>query len=172
MKKKTIIIIIAIIAAVVVLAVYLIRNKAEKQDTVDDEHPTDAVYDYAVRPADAYLVGLWREASNPLWFKAYYDDYADDGYYLGKEWQENEGVFEEDLSYHGNGWFKWKRDGNKMIEFHVLTMSKVLVPKRWNVIMKRCEEVDSKAINLTVDSLILTEQEYSKNQYHFARVEK
>lgn len=172
-RKKIIIIITTVIALVVALALYLIIKKSNQTiEIVDDEHPTDGVYDYALPAADAYLVGLWQETSNPLWFKAYYDDYADDGYYWGKEWQENEDVFEEDLSYHGNGWFKWKRDGNMMIELHVLSSSKALVPKRWNVVIKKCKMSDSNSISLTADSLILTEQEYSKNQYHFARVEK
>lgn len=174
MKKKTIIIAVAVVAAIgIAAAFYLIRrNVSEHVEELGDEHQTAGVYDYAVEPADPYIVGLWQEASNPQWYKAYYDDAAEDGFYWGKEWQENDDVFEEDLAYHGNGWFKWKREKNELIELHVMTMSKAVVPKRWNITIKKNKMSDSRGIKLVADSIIFSEKEFSANKYRFGRIER
>lgn len=174
MNKKAIIIIIAALAVIgAAVAVYLRSQSDDEQvEELGDEHQTAGVYDYAVEPADPYIVGLWQEAHNPQWYKAYYDDAAEDGYYWGKEWQENDDVFEEDLVYHGNGWFKWKREKNELIELHVMTVSKAVVPKRWNIKIKKCKMSDSRAIKLDADSIIFSEKEFSANKYRFGRIER
>lgn len=173
MKRQIIIIIAAFFAALIIAAVTIVCiviHNIKTSETVMPDHGTDGVYeyDYAVKPADMYFVGLWHEASNPLWYKAFYDDYAGDGYYWGKEWKENDNIFEEDLTYHGNGWFKWRRDGDKLTELHVMTMSKAPIAKRWIITVK--DRKKAKTIQ-DADSLILSEQEYKKNIYRFAKTD-
>ncbi len=65
------------------------------------------------------LIGTWASAGEYIVF---YDDNAGDGYAWGEEWNENEGIHKNDLEYHGNGWFKWKK-GNDYIR--VATMMNV-----------------------------------------------
>lgn len=57
------------------------------------------------------LIGRWQSGKEYIVF---YDDNAGDGYAWGKEWNEADGTQENDLVYHGNGWFRWKK-GNDYI---------------------------------------------------------
>ena len=90
-------------------------------------------YDDGSPAADPAIVGTWQNAENPKWFKVYYDDYDGDGYYWGKEWDESDDVFEEDLNYHGNGWFRWRKEGKNLREEHQMEIGSAIVPKTWRV---------------------------------------
>ena len=57
------------------------------------------------------LIGRWVSSGEYIVF---YDDNAGDGYAWGKEWNENEGIYESYLEDHGSGWFKWKK-GNDYV---------------------------------------------------------
>lgn len=82
--------------------------------------------------ANPLLVGLWRDDSNPQHYKAYYDDACDEeSYFWGKEWDESEGVYEEYLSYHGNGWFKWSKTQSEIIEINVADQENMVVPVQY-----------------------------------------
>ena len=70
--------------------------------------------------ANPMLVGLWQEVDNPSHYRAYYEDPCDEeGYFWGKEWNEEEDVYEEDLCYHGNGWFKWCKAQTRLVIIYV-----------------------------------------------------
>ena len=179
MKKNIIISLICVAVLVVGVIIYLFLCHKEKPIDTTEEGDVEVInnetagaqeYEFAVKPADLYIVGLWHEAANPLWYKAFYDDYAGDGYFWGKEWQENDSIFEEDLPYHGNGWFRWRREDDKLIEMHVMTMSKVPIAKRWTIKALQCDTINGKTPNQFVDSLIFTEIEFSKNCFRFSRV--
>ncbi len=94
------------------------------------ENQTNAfgVYE-AMQEANPMLVGLWSEDKNPLHYKFYLDDPCDEeGYFWGKEWDEKDGVYEEDQSYHGNGWFKWSKTKETITEIYVSEQGNMVVP--------------------------------------------
>lgn len=80
--------------------------------------------------ADPMLVGYWQNVENPNWYKAYYDDEDEDeaGVFWGKEWDETDGVMEEDLSWHGNGWYKWQRTTTGVVERYRMEINESEVP--------------------------------------------
>lgn len=98
-----------------------------------DDHATNDVYYYedGAPTADPAIVGMWRNAANPQWYKVYYDDYHGDGYFWGKEWDEADDVEEEDLTYHGNGWFMWRKEGKNLRELHKMDLGDAVIPKFW-----------------------------------------
>lgn len=80
--------------------------------------------------ANPLLVGTWSEEANPLHYKVYYEDPCDEpeGYFWGKEWDENDDVYEEDLTYHGNGWFKWNITDDEITEIYSFDLNSSAVP--------------------------------------------
>lgn len=79
--------------------------------------------------ANPLLVGLWCDNNNPQHYKAYYDDACDEeNYFWGKEWDESEGIYEDYLIYHGNGWFKWSKTQSEIIEINVADQANMVVP--------------------------------------------
>lgn len=85
------------------------------------------------RVANPLLVGQWQEDGTQH-YKIYLDDACDEeSYFWGKEWDEAQGILEEDLSYHGNGWFKWSKTHNELIEIYVSEQGNVVVPTRYMI---------------------------------------
>lgn len=123
-------ILVALLVAIVA-AVLLVVLPTSKWTSSD--HSTNDVYYYenGAPPADPDIVGMWRNSDNPRWYKVYYDDYDGDGFYWGKEWDEADDVEEEDLTYHGNGWFLWRKEGKNLREMHKMDISEVAIPKIW-----------------------------------------
>jgi hypothetical protein len=110
--------------------------------------------------ADSLIAGKWQNAANPCWYKLYIDDYDDEtGMFWGKEWNENEDVFEEDLNYHGNGWFRWEKKGKVLYEYATMDVRDVPIAKLYSLMIS------------TTDSLVYCEQDYKKNVFCFTRVE-
>lgn len=141
-KKRTMIIVAAAVitvAAAVVISCLMLRadRTSLPENITDNRHITNGsiVYHDDTPPADARLVGEWTNDDNPQWHKVYYDDYDDEsGYYWGKEWNEAEDVFEEDLVYHGNGWFRWKIEGKRMVhELHCMDSYNIPVAKNYRI---------------------------------------
>lgn len=106
--------------------------------------------------ANERLVGYWVNDENPDWHRAYYDDEDEDepGVFWGKEWNEDEGVKEEDLSWHGNGWFKWQYTKNQIIERHRMEHNQAEIPVEYTV------------QKLTDNELVLIEQRQSHKVKH------
>ena len=110
--------------------------------------------------ADPMMVGKWQNTENPHWYKVYYDDCdEEDGLFWGKEWDESEEVFEEDLNYHGNGWFLWGKNGSLLREYATMDMRNIPIAKHYRV------------LRVTADSLVYCEQNNKKVCSRFARVE-
>lgn len=86
----------------------------EEQDYLTDE--------------DEMLLGKWQNVDNPQWYRVYTDEEAPDGYYWGYEWDESEDVTEKDLTKHGNGWFRWKKRGSKVMELATADNDGQLIP--------------------------------------------
>ena len=113
-----------------------------------------------IPPADPMMVGKWQNTENEGWYKEYYDDYADDGMYWGKEWNEKDDVFEEDLIYHRNGWFRWAKNGKELKELSAMEINRDLaIAKFYNIVLK------------DRNSMQITDQNNKKKQFNFIRIE-
>jgi len=96
-----------------------------------------------VNPTDptnpASIFGLWQEYDNNIPESDYMrfltaDQEAKDGdYFFGKEWDESEQVYEKDLKYKGNGWFKWKIDGSVLTKIELLDNGGAEIPKTYTI---------------------------------------
>ena len=150
MKKRILIIIgcVLLIGAAVGCAVWMyheakMRQQAagkeqqeqEAQEMEFPEHETNSVifFEEEVPPADPLMVGRWSSVENPGWHKVYYDDDDGEGRYWGKEWDESDDVMEEDLSYHGNGWFRWRKSNDTLIEFSTMDFRDVPIAHEYLV---------------------------------------
>lgn len=134
MKKQTIILFIclAMVCAAIGAAIWLSteKDRTEEQSTEqevgeqaqENEHGTNSIiyFEGDVPPADPLMVGRWTSMANASWHKVYYDDDDGEGHYWGKEWDEADDVLEEDLSYHGNGWFRWVKSNDTLYEFSTM----------------------------------------------------
>lgn len=133
MNRKRILILCAlaalIAAAVAVLLLIIPNSRQQSGPSTNDVY----YYDNGTPVADPDIVGTWRNADNPQWYKVYYDDYEGDGYFWGKMWDEAEDVYEEDLTYHGNGWFLWRKEGKELKELHQMDLGNASVPKIWRL---------------------------------------
>lgn len=140
MNRKKLTIILCCIGAVALASVigwqvYRIYYPEELENV--NTHPTDAglFFDQSTPPADTLIVGKWSNKDNPKWFKVYYDDYDEEQcLYWGKEWDENEDIFEEDLKYHGNGWFRWKKEDGMLHEFATMDYRDVPIHRGYKIV--------------------------------------
>ena len=161
MNRKQLIILLLSVAAIAAAAVWY--GAYHRQREQENEGLTTNSAGYAeeeVPHADPFIVGKWQNDVNPQWFKVYYDDYdEDEGFFWGKEWNEADDVSEEDLNYHGNGWFRWRREGKQLIEMHTMDVQDVPIPKVWNILTQSLP-----------DSLILTNPDRKKQCIRFGRI--
>ena len=162
MKRNHILILCLCCAAVLAAAVGTWRyiKTHPKEHVVVNTHPTDAplFFDDSIPPADPLIVGKWSNTENPKWFKVYYDDYDEEQcLYWGKEWDESEDVLETDLRYHGNGWFRWKKQDGFIHEFATMDYRDVPIHRGYKIILS------------TQDSLVYFEAERKAPALRFAR---
>ena len=107
-------------------------------------------------PSD--LNGTWTEETNPQCYWVYTLTKDDSGeYYWGKTWDESEGYTEEDLEFHGNGWFKWSLSSNNLVQLHMMNISDAMVPKTYTV------------TSCTSDVLVLKDSNGRKLTYNKAK---
>ena len=152
MNYKTYIFIlwIAIIVIVTAVTCYILHVRhngcACVQQTEDDTvahmitntHMTDRVHvaqlEDGVPVADSLIVGKWQNKDNPYWYKVYYDDFDEEQkLFWGKEWDESEDVLEEDLNYHGNGWFRWEKRGKVLYECATMDVRDVPIHRFYTI---------------------------------------
>lgn len=76
------------------------------------------------------LQGLWQE-KNTEHFVRFTTEQSDQTNYLyGREWDEGEDVYEEDLVPYGNGWFKyWFETSGNLTEIHLMDNGGAEIPK-------------------------------------------
>lgn len=135
MKKRTLLIILTLAAiAMVASIVYWCRQPSLSVSRISKEDETNKVAQFQPEQvANPLLVGKWSVEHHPESFKAYYDDPCDQqGYFWGKEWNEEENVYEEDLLYHGNGWFQWCKQGNQLLEVY-MSDNTFVAPKTYEI---------------------------------------
>jgi len=167
MKRKQLIILLLCITAITAAGIWygIYLTQREKENVMLHTNGTGYAEDDDIPHADPLIVGKWKNDVNPQWFKVYYDDYdEDEGFFWGKEWDESEDVREEDLNYHGNGWFLWKTEGKMLIELHNMDVRNVKVPKTWMV-----QHLSTCAAVLPNDSLILVDKNYKTHRFHFTK---
>ena len=118
--------------------------------------------------ANPLLVGQWLEDGTKH-YKIYLDDACDEeSYFWGKEWDEAQGILEEDLTYHGNGWFKWSKTHDELTEIYVSEHGNILVPNHY-----RIDKLNDTTFVYT--SFRITQTEYNQEKkvpfrvYHFHR---
>ena len=82
------------------------------------------------------LLGLWAktDASNldtvPVVFVRFTNETDSTGEYkYGREWDESEDIYEDDLKPYGNGWFKYKLVKNDLTEIHLMDNGGADIPK-------------------------------------------
>jgi len=164
MKRKILIIVLCLAAAVAAALVtwYLThKEQGDQGQDVTNDHPTNITntFEDGTPPADPMLVGKWQNVQNPQWHKVYYDDYDEEQkLYWGKEWDENEDVMEEDLLYHGNGWFRWKKQGKVLHEYYTMDAQDIPIHREYRV----CRSA--------ADSLLFFEPDYPKDLFRFGKV--
>ena len=112
---------------------------------------------------EASLLGLWAEGSAnyndtiPVHFVRFTKEQDPTGEYkYGREWNEDDDVYEEDLLPYGNGWFKYKLVKSDLTEIHLMDNGGAEEPKVY-----------------VVQKLTDTELEYRdeyKKTYYFQKV--
>lgn len=76
------------------------------------------------------LQALWEENNTQHYVRFTIEQSDETGYLYGREWDEAEDVFEEDLVPHGNGWFKYKFETNgSLTEIHLMDNGGAEIPK-------------------------------------------
>ena len=137
MSRKQLIILILCIATVVAATVgygiYYMQTHEGENEILSTNNDGYAIEE--IPHADSLIVGKWQNSNNPQWYKVYYDDYdEDERLFWGKEWDESEDVYEEDLNYHGNGWFRWERRGGELLEYSTMDACDVPIAKIYKVL--------------------------------------
>ena len=112
------------------------------------------------------LQGLWQE-NNTQHFVRFTTEKSDEANYLyGREWHEDEDVFESDLfesletlGVHGNGWFKYLFESTGgLTEIHLMDNGGAEQPKVYVV------------TKLTDSSLEYCEKDRKNNKFYFSKV--
>ena len=105
------------------------------------------------------LQGLWQE-NNTEHFVRFTTEQSDEtGYLYGREWDEAEDVYEEDLVPQGNGWFKYKLETKgDLTEIHLMDNGGAEIPKNY-VVSK-----------LTSTDLEYYEKDRKTNKFYFSKV--
>ena len=159
MNRKLIIILLCITAATAAAVWFGIYYKQTrgKQDRIYSTN-SGGYAEEEMLHADSLIVGKWQCAENPQWYKVYYDDYDEEqNLFWGKEWDESEDVQEEDLKYHGNGWFRWNKTGNTLHEYATMDARDVPIHRAYKIRLS------------THDSLVYSEPDHKRFVFRFAR---
>ena len=107
------------------------------------------------------LQGLWQENKTMHYVRFTTENSDEAGYLYGREWDEAEDVFEGDLVFHGNGWFKYKfeRNGN-LTEIHLMDNGGAEIPKVYVVTLLTDTELsyyekDHKSIKFSFSKVVI-----------------
>lgn len=146
MKKHIVIVSLTLIGIALLIVVGIVLYKlfcAEATDTAVEmesvevpaiEEETHGVIKFQDLELDSRMLGKWQHSTHPTWYRVYTTEPAEDGFYWGREWDTADDIFEEDLTPYGNGWFKWKKDGDYVIELHMTDNRGVSVPFEYKVL--------------------------------------
>ena len=161
MTRKSLIIFLLCLAAVSAATIWYGVYYRQTRERENKPLPTNRA-GYAVEEsvhADSLIVGKWQNATNSQWYKVYYDDFDEERQlFWGKEWNEEEEVFEEDLNFHGNGWFRWERKGNILYEYATMDARDVPIHLKYKIQLS------------TPDTLVYYDTNRANILLHFSRV--
>ena len=94
--------------------------------------------------ADTLLLGKWQHSVDTTWYRVYTQEPAGDGYCWGREWDTAEDIYEEDLLPYGNGWFKWKKEDQAVIELQMTDIKGAIRPYEYKVLKLDPEQLQFK----------------------------
>lgn len=153
MKNKVTIILFLICISTLMLGVgiYGLMNaiNADKEDNilvgiefVEDflEEPQGMIY-FQDNTIDTLILGKWQHTVDKGWHRVYTMEPAGDDYYWGREWNISEDIQEEDLQPYGNGWFKWKKVNNDMVELHMTDNHSAIIPFEYQISILNTNEL-------------------------------
>ena len=80
------------------------------------------------------LQGLWQEDNTQHYVRFTTEQSDEAGYLYGREWDESEEMEEEYLQPYGNGWFKWKKDGDNVVEMHMTDHQIASIPYEYKML--------------------------------------
>lgn len=105
------------------------------------------------------LQGLWLE-NNTQHYVRFTTEKSDEPKYLyGREWDEAEESYEEDLLPYGNGWFKyWFETTGDLHELHLMDNDGAEIPKEYIV------------SKLTSTDLVYYEKDKKANKFYFSKI--
>lgn len=159
-NRRHVLIIITISVAVTAVVGHGIYywKKLEKENKILSTNKLGYA-EFDIPHADSLIVGKWQNTGNPQWYKVYYDDFDEEQrMFWGKEWNESEDVTEEDLNYHGNGWFRWEKNGKALREYATMDARDIPALNTYMI------------LSSSADSLVYREKEYKKIIYRFVKV--
>ncbi|MBQ6790278.1 MAG: hypothetical protein IJP76_02345 [Paludibacteraceae bacterium] len=110
------------------------------------------------------LQGLWQENKTMHYVRFTTENSEETGYLYGREWDEADDVFEEDLVFHGNGWFKYKFEKNgNLTEIHLMDNGGAEIPKIYVVTLLTDTDLsyyekDHKSIKFTFTKVVETKK--------------
>ena len=105
------------------------------------------------------LQALWQENGTEHFVRFTTEQSDETGYLYGREWDEAEEVYEEDLQPHGNGWFKYQfKTQGDLTEIHLMDNGGADIPKEYIV------------SKLTDTELQYYEKDRKSNSFSFTKV--
>lgn len=91
---------------------------------------------------EADLLGLWQEEGAEAYVRFTSEQDETGEYKYGREWDESEDVYEEDLQQYGNGWFKYKLVKSDLTEIHLMDNGGADIPKVYVVVKLTAAELE------------------------------
>lgn len=113
----------------------------EAEDIVEITEQTNGLVMFEDLALDTMMLGKWQHAIDTGWYRVYTMEPAGDNYYWGREWNTSDDILEEDLTPYGNGWFKWKKDGDNVVELHMTENQIVSVPYEYKMLRLSNQEM-------------------------------
>ena len=120
-----------------------------EEEVIDVTDETNGLIVFEDITFDTLMLGKWQHVIDTGWYRVYTMEPAGDDYYWGREWNTEDDVYENDLQPYGNGWFKWKKEGEDLVEVHVTDHAGAVVPRSYKMlkldgqVMKYREQLDS-----------------------------
>ncbi len=141
-KFLTIILIILALAALLVGGYFLYQYYAMEEDesimeaieVEDTTEPTHGLIMFEDIVLDTLILGKWQNTVDTGWYRVYTTEPAGDDYYWGREWNTEDDIFEEDLLPYGNGWFKWKKENDELLELHMTDNRGASIPREYKML--------------------------------------
>lgn len=89
------------------------RTESAVRHEAGDSLSTNSIAAFTDEEIAVY--GKWADKTDHGAYTVFSLDDAGDGFYWGKEWNEADNIFEDDLDEYGNGWFRWKTKKNSLL---------------------------------------------------------